>query len=142
MVSRQRTAALCYDVRMLNAVAVGSLNECVDTVVDVFLYRVVDAALAVGRACAVVVDAKSASAVNEVNVIAHLVQLYIELRSLSKGCLYAAYLCYLAADVEVDKAQAVFHLLLFENLEGLEQLRACQSELACVAAALLPLAAS
>ena len=113
-----------------------------DAVVDVFLYAVVHRALTRGRSCAVVVDAESATAVDEVDVISHLVQLDVELRGLAQGGLYAANLRDLRADVEVDEAQTVAHALLIEQLEGFEQLGTGQSELRGVAAALFPLAAT
>ena len=67
-------------------------------------------------------------------------QLHIELRCLSESRLYAAYLRYLRAYVEVYEPQAVAHVLLVEHLQRFEQLSAGESELRCVAAALLPLA--
>ena len=79
VVSCQRTSALRDKVRVLYAVLVGSLNESIDTVVDILLDGVVHRALATWRTCAVVVNAQSAAAVHEVHVIPHLVQLYVEL---------------------------------------------------------------
>ena len=61
------------------AVLVGSLNESIDTVVDILLDGVVHRALATWRTCAVVVNTQSTAAVHEVHVIPHLVQLYVEL---------------------------------------------------------------
>ena len=97
---------------MGNLVAVGCLDEGIDTVVDVLLDGVVHRAFRRWRARTVVVHAKSASAVYEVNIVAHLVELHIELRSLPEGGLYAAYLGYLRANVEVYEAEAVAHVLL------------------------------
>ena len=99
------------------AVGVGCLNEGIETVVHILLYGVVHAALAVRRACAVVVYSQSATAVNEFHVVSHLVELDIELRCLSEGCLYAAYLGYLATDMEMDELETVFHVQLLQLLQ-------------------------
>ena len=69
-------------------------------------------------------------------------QLYIELRSLLEGSLYAAYLGDLAADVEMYQLEAVFHAFLLQHFERLEQFRTGESKLAGVATALFPFAAS
>ena len=90
MVSSQRASALRNDIGMRQVVLVGSIDEGVDTVVDILLNGVVDAALARRRTCAVIIDAQSAATIHEIDVIAHLVQLDIELRSLAQGGLYAA----------------------------------------------------
>ena len=140
VVSRQRASALGDEVRVRYLVFVRRVDEGVDAVVHVLLDRVVDRTLRARRACAVVVDAESAAAVDEVDVIAQLVQLHVEVGSLAQSGLYAAYLCNLRADVEVDEAHAVVQTLLVERLQSLQQLRRAQTELRGVAAALLPLA--
>ena len=142
VVGSQRTAALGDDIGMWQVVAVGGIDKGVDTVVDILLDGVVDRALARGRPCAVVVDAQSASAVDEIDVIAHFVQLDIELRSLAECRLYASDLGNLRTDVEMDEAQAVAHASPVEQIEGFEQFCTRQSELRGVAAALFPLAAA
>ena len=115
----ERPSALGDEVRVRNTVVVGSLNEGVDTVVDVFLDAVVDRTLAAGRACAVIIYAQSAAAVHEIDVIAHLVELHIELCRLAEGCLDAAYLGNLTADMEVYESQTVVHPLFVEDVECL-----------------------
>ena len=69
-------------------------------------------------------------------------ELNIELRCLSEGCLNAAYLGYLATDMEMDELETVFHVQLLQLLQCGEELRTGESELAGVAAALLPFSAS
>ena len=69
-------------------------------------------------------------------------QLHVELCCLAQCRLYASYLGYLAAYVEVDEPERVVQALLVEYLQGFEQLRACQPELRGVASALFPLAAA
>ena len=83
VVCRQRASTLCDEVRMLDAVLVRSIDECVYAVVDILLDRVVDRALARRRACSVVVYAQATATVDEVDVVAHLVQLYVEVGSLA-----------------------------------------------------------
>ena len=73
VVCRERPAALGDDVGMGYVVLVGCVDEGIDTVVDILLDRVVDRALAVGRAGAVVVHSQSAATVDEVHVVPHLV---------------------------------------------------------------------
>ena len=50
--------------------------------------------------------------------------------------------CHLASYVEVYQAQAVLYVIFLENLKRLEQFARCEAELACIAAALFPLAAA
>ena len=69
-------------------------------------------------------------------------QLHIELRSLFESILDAAYLGDLAADVKVNQFEAVGHLGPFQKIEGIEQFARIQTELAAVATALFPLAAT
>ena len=127
---------------MLDTVLVRSIDECIYAVVDILLDRVVDRALARRRACSVVVDAKATATVNEIDVVAHLVQLYVEVGSLAQCSLNASYLGYLRSDVEMDESDAVVQTLVVECFERLEQLRRAQSELRSVASALLPFARS
>lgn len=61
VVGGERAAALGYDVGVGQSVLVGRVDYLVHYVVDVLLHRVVDAALAAGRARAVVVDAQAAA---------------------------------------------------------------------------------
>ena len=56
-------------------------------------------------------------------------QLDVELRRFSQGCLDATYLGNLATDVEVDESQAVAHTFLVEQLQGFQQLCTGQPEL-------------
>ena len=142
VMSGQRASTLGDDVRVGQVVFVGCLYEGVDAVVDVFLYAVVHRALTRGRSCAIVVDAESATAVDKVDVVSHLMQLNVELRGLAQGGLYTANLRNLRADVEVDEAQTVAHALLVEHFQGFEQLGTGQSELRGIAAALFPLTAT
>ena len=79
MMGSQRTATLRNQVGVGDFVAVGGIHEGIDTVVDILLNRIVDTTLARRRTCAVVVDTQTTAAVDEVNVIAHLVELHIEL---------------------------------------------------------------
>ncbi len=69
-------------------------------------------------------------------------QLDIELRSLTKGRLNTTYLGDLRTDVEMDKSQAVAHILLVEQLQSFQQLGAGQSELRSIAATFLPFPAT
>ena len=79
MVGRQRASTLSNQVGVGYVVLVGSLYEGVDTVVDILLDGVVDTTLRGRRPRAVVVDAQATATVDEIDVVAHLVQLDIEL---------------------------------------------------------------
>ncbi len=140
VVGRKRASALGDDVGMGDVVAVGDVDEGIDAVVDILLNGVVDRALRVGRPAAVVVDAQSAAAVDELNVVAHLAEVDVELSGLGEGVLYAADLIDLRTDVEMDEPDAVVQSVAVELIEGLEQFRWGQSELRRVAAALGPFA--
>ena len=138
VVGRERTATLGDEVRMLDVVLVGCINESIDTVVHILLDRVVYRALAAGRAGAVVINAKTTAAINEIYVVAHLVQIDVELCRLAESRLDTADLGNLASDVEVDEAQAVVESHLLNLVEGGEQFGACQTELRCISTALGP----
>ena len=104
---RERTATLGDEVRMLDIVLVGCINEGIDTIVYILLDRVVYRALAAGRAGAVVIYTESATAIYEIYIVAHLVETNIELGCLTESSLNAANLGNLTSDMEVDKAQTV-----------------------------------
>ena len=140
VMGRERAPSLGNDVGMGDGVAVGSVDEGVDAVVDIFLNGVVDRALGIAGAGAVVIDAEASAAVDELDVEAHGVELHEKLRGLSQRRLDAAYLGDLAADVEVDELEAVLHAAPLEHLGGLEELAGVEAELAGVAAALFPFA--
>ena len=97
---------------MREIVLVGGIDEGIYTVVDILLYGVVDRAFATWRACSVVIDPKTATAVNEIHVISHLMKLDIEHRSLAQGCLNTTYLGNLASYMKMYQAQAVAHTFL------------------------------
>ena len=138
VVCRERAATLGDEVRMLDIVLVGCINESIDTVVHILLDRVVYGALAAGRAGAVVIYAKTTTAIYEIYIVAHLVEVDVELCSLTESRLDAADLGNLASDVEVDEAQAVVESHLLNLVEGGEQFGTCQTELRCIATALSP----
>ena len=142
VVRGERPTALGDDVGMVYAVLVCRIDERIYTVVDIFLNGIIDRTLAAGRPCAVIVHPETASAVHEVDVVAHLMQLHIELCSLAQSRLNVPYLGYLTAYVEVYEPQRVVQVLLVENRESLEQLARRESELARVTSAVLPFARS
>lgn len=67
-----------------------------------------------------------------------MMELDVKLRSFAQGGLYAAYLGNLAADVEMDKFQAVFHTFGFQHVECFQQFTGRQTELAGISAAFFP----
>ena len=140
VVGRERAATLGDEVRMLDIVFVGCINESIDTVVHILLDRVVYGTLAAGRAGAVVINAKTTTAIYEIYIVAHLVEVDVELSRLTESRLDAADLGNLASDVEVDEAQAVVESHLLNLVEGGEQFSACQTELRRIATALSPFA--
>ena len=138
VVGRKRAPTLCDEVRMLDIVLVGCINEGIDTIVYILLDRVVYRAFAAGRTGAVVIYAKTTATIYEIYIVAHLVEVDIELCCFAEGSLDAADLGNLASDVEVDEAQAVVESHLLNLVEGGEQFGACQTELRCIATALSP----
>ncbi len=127
---------------MRQAVAVGGVHYLVNDVVHILLHRVVHAALAAGRAGAVVIDAQSAARIDEIDGETHLVHLHVELRRLAYGGLDVAYVGHLTAYVEMNEFQAVAQPFGRKHLQRLQQLARREAELAGVAAAVLPLAAA
>ena len=140
VVSCKRTSALGDDVGVRNVVLIGCLDEGVDNVVDVFLHTVVDRTFRVGRTRAVVVDPETATAVDELDIETHFAELDIILCHLAQGDADESDFGDLAADVEVNEAEAVAESLLFEEVEGLEQFGTVETELRGVAARTFPLA--
>ena len=121
VVGGEGTSALGDDVGVRNVVLVGCLDERVNDVVDVFLHTVVDGAFGVGRTGAVVVDTETTAAVDELNIETHLAELHIVLCHFAQGDADESDFGDLAADVEVNEAEAVAESFLLEEIEGLEQ---------------------
>ena len=140
VVGRERTATLGDEVRMVDIVLVGCINECIDTVVHILLDRVVYRAFAAGRTGAVVIYAKTTATIYEIYIVAHLVEVDVELSRFTESRLDAADLGNLASDVEVDEAQAVVESHLLNLAEGSKQFGTCQTELRSIATALSPFA--
>ena len=138
VVGRKRATTLGDEVRMLDIVLVGCINEGIDTIVYILLDRVVYRAFAAGRTGAVVIYAKTTATIYEIYIVAHLVEVDVELSSLTESRLDAADFGNLASDVEVDEAQAVVESHLLNLVEGSEQFGTCQTELRCISTALSP----
>lgn len=79
MVCGEGAARLGDDIGLRQVVLGADIDQGPYRVVDIFLYGVVHAALACRRAGAVVVDAQAAAYIDKLDVVAHLVELYIEL---------------------------------------------------------------
>ena len=139
---RKAAAALGDEVGMRNIVLVCRLHKGVDTVVDIFLNAVVDRTFRIAASCTVIVNTKTTATIDKLDIVAHGMKLYIELCGLFQCCGYTAYLCYLAADVEVDECQAILQIHFLQSLQGCQQFGTVQTELTCIATALLPLAAT
>ena len=118
MVRSQRTTTFCDEVGVGDVVLVGCLDECVDAVVDVLLNAVVDATLAIAASGSIIVDTQAATTIDELNVEAHRMKLNVILCGFTKGSADAANLVDLAADVEVDEAQAIAKSEFVEHLQS------------------------
>ena len=118
---RERASALGDEVRVLDIILVGCINEGIDTIVHILLDRIVHGALAAGRTGAVVIYAKTTAAINEIYIVAHLVETNVELCCLTESSLDAANLGNLTSDMEVNEAQTVVESHLVYLLEGCEQ---------------------
>ena len=105
VVRRQGTTRLADDVGVGEFVLVAGVDDGVDGVVGVFLDAVVDRAGAAGTG-AVVVDAEAAAHVDVFDMVAHLVELHIELCRLTQGHVDFLDFADLAADVVVDELEA------------------------------------
>ena len=122
MVGGKRAARLYDDIRLGEGVLLACVDDGVYGIVDIFLYGVVYAVARDGRVSAVIIDPEASADIHEADSVAHLLELDIELHRLFQCCLYAPYVCHLAAYVEVDKLQTVSEILLVEQGESLEQL--------------------
>ena len=89
---------------MFDIILVGCFNKGVDTVVDIFLYRIVYGTFTTRTSCSVIIDTESASTVYEIYIIAHLVKVDIILCSLAKSCLNTTNFGNLTTNMEVDKS--------------------------------------
>ena len=127
---------------MWYAVFIRSFHKSIDTVIYILLNRVVHRALTVGRTSTVIVDTETTTTIHIFDIISHLMQLDIELRGFSKSRLYAAYLCNLTTNMEMNQFKTVIHTFLIESIKSLKQFTASQAELTCVAATLLPFSTS
>jgi hypothetical protein len=127
------------DVGMGERVLVGGVGDRVDHVVGVFLHRVVHGACR-GGTRSVVVHAQASADVHEFHGNAHLAQLAVELRHFAQAALDLADVGDLAAQVEVDEFDTIRQAFGGGHLDGLDELRGVETELALVAARLLPLA--
>ena len=101
---------------MGNFVLVGCLYKSIDAVIDILLDAVVDAALTIAASCSVVIDAQPAATIDELDVEAHGMQLHIILCGFAESSTDAAYLVDLAADMEMNKAQAITESKLVKHL--------------------------
>ena len=73
-------------------------------------------------------------------MVAHLVELHIELCRLTQGHVDFLDFADLAADVVVDEFEAVLHVVFLKEVEGFEQFGRGEAELAAVATRFLPFA--
>src|SRR5687767_7260289 len=101
---------------MLHARVVTHRLDVVDDVVGVLLERVVDARLEIGLR-AVVVDAKAAADVEELETGARLHELGVNARRLVEGAFDDPDVGDLAAEVEVQELEAVLHPMALQYLE-------------------------
>ena len=66
--------------------------------------------------------------------------MHIELGCFSESIFYDAYFVDLAADVEMDEFEAVFHVAFFKDVECFEKLGGIEAEFTLVATAFAPFA--
>ena len=114
------------------------VNKGRHRVVGILLNGIVHRASARRIACAVVIHTEATAHVDELDIESVLTELHIILHCLAQSVFDTAYLSDLAADMEMDEPQTVFHPLLFEEIESFEQFRRVQPELRLVASALFP----
>ena len=134
-----RAARLADDHRVRDLARVADVGDAVHHVVGVFVERVVHRRGEVGAA-AVVVHAEAAAHVDVLQARAEQLQLRVDVRELVDGVLHAADVLQLAARVAVHELQAVEHVLLAQDLHGLEDFGDEQAELGLVAGRFAPLA--
>ena len=117
MMGSQRTPALRYDIWMRDAVLVTDIDHCGNRVIHIFLDRIIDTALAIGRTGTVVIDSQPAANIHKLDIEAHRVQLHIELRRFAQSRFDTTYLGHLTADMEMDQLQAIRQIFLFQEIK-------------------------
>ncbi len=138
MMCGQGASALGDDVGLWQVVLAAGVDYGVYRVVGILLDGVVHGAFRGRGAGTVIVDPEASADVDEFHAESELGELDVELHGLTQGVLYAAYLCDLAADVEMDELQPVGDLVFLEEVHGLEQFGGIEAEFRLVAARLLP----
>ena len=142
MVGGERASAFRDYIWLLKAVFHADIDQGGYWVVDVFLDRIVHGVLSHGWACPVVVHAKTAPYIDEIDIKSHFRQLNVELHCFAQGVLYAAYFGDLAANVEMNEFERRHEAVFFEEGERVEQFRGIKTEFAHVASGFLPFAAA
>ena len=139
VVGGHRATALGHDGRMFDARIVAHRLDVIDDVVGVFLQRVVHGRLEV-RLRTVVVHAETAADVQVLQARALLGELAVDARRLVQGVLDDPDVGDLAAEMEVEQLEAVFHPALLQLVEPAQDFGDGQAELRAVAAGRLPAA--
>ena len=121
-------AALTDDGGVGDVLGVADIGHVVDDVVGVFLEGVVHGRLEV-RLRAVVVHAQTAADVHELQPGALLGELAVDARGLVERALDDADVRDLAAEVEVEQLETVFHAALLQFLEAAQDFGHRQAEL-------------
>ncbi len=128
-----RASAFGNDRRVRHLCLVAHRLQVVDDVVGVFLQRVVDARFEIGLR-AVVIDAEPAADVHVFQARARLDELHVNARRLVERPLDDTDVGNLAAEMEVEQLQAVFHSPRLQLVEPLQNFGDREPELRAVSA--------
>ncbi len=137
VVGNDRPARLGDDGRMGDADLVADALDAKNDVVGVFLQRVINGRREIGLG-AVVIDAEAAADIDIFHGRAHANQLRVDPSDLGEGILDATDVRDLAAQVEMNELQAIFHAASFEILVSLQDFRQCQAKFRTEAGTVFP----
>ena len=107
----QRPARFGYDIRMRYIVFIARVNKCADWIIYILLYCIINTALAVRRACTIIVNSQSASDIDKFNVKSKLAELNIKLWRFAKCNFYPPYFCDLASNMKMNQLDTISHLV-------------------------------
>ena len=102
---------------MRNTVLIAGIDQSRYRVVHILLNGIIHATFTVGRTRSVIIHTQTAADIHKLDFESHAVQLHIELRRFTQGCLNAANLRNLASDMEMYQFQTILHTLIRHKVE-------------------------
>ena len=137
MMRRKGTPRFRNHIRMRQRKFFAGFKNGIDDVVGVFLNGVIYGACR-RTAAAVIIDTESPADIHKFDSHSKLFQLHIKFRNFPQAGFDFSDVRNLAAEMTMDKLDAVAHILLANQVHRIEKFRTAQPKLAVVSAGLLP----